>query len=127
MKSWKALIAVLGIFVLGTIFGLVISFWIAPSVGAQASPAQEIVTRRFNQRLSRSLSLSPQQEQAIAGIIENTRTQLVEIREETRPHVRQVILNARGRIRAQLNSEQQLQFDRMVGRNRLRLNRLLSR
>ena len=127
MRSWKAFVAVLGIFVLGTVFGLVISFWIMPSIGAQASPAQEILTRRFNQRIARNLSLSPEQARAIDGIIAETRTQLLEIREETRPRVREVILNASGRIRAQLNPEQQVRFDQMVGRNRVLLNRLMSR
>jgi len=127
MRSWKAFVAVLGIFVLGTVFGLVISFWIMPSIGAQAPPAQEILTRRFNQRIARNLSLSPEQARAIDGIIAETRTQLLEIREETRPRVREVILNASGRIRAQLNPEQQVRFDQMVGRNRVLLNRLMSR
>jgi hypothetical protein len=127
MNRWKVFIAVLGIFILGTVFGLVISFWIMPSMGVQASPAREILAQRFNQRIARNLSLSPEQARAIAGIIAETRTQLVEIREETRPRVREVILNARGRIRAQLNPERQIRFDQMVGRNRVLLNRLVSR
>jgi hypothetical protein len=40
-----------------------------PSVAVQASPAQEVLTQRFNQRLVRNLSLSPEQEQVISGII----------------------------------------------------------
>ena len=127
MKNGKGILAVLGIFILGTIFGLVISFWIAPGITAQASTAQEILARRLNQRLARNLSLSAEQTQAIAGIIEDARVQLVEIRQETRPRVRQVLLSARERIRAQLNPEQQRRFDQLVGRNRALLNRLLSR
>ena len=72
-------------------------------------------------------SLSPAQERAINGIIGDARAQLLEIRKETRPRVRVVILNARERIRAQLNPEQQARFDRIVERNRILLNRWLSR
>jgi len=127
MKSWKSILAVLAIFILGTVFGLVVSFWIMPSVGVQASPAQQVLNQRFNQRLVRNLSLSPEQEKAVSGIIADARTQLLEIRKETRPRVREVIVNARERIRTQLNPEQRAQFDRIIERNRLLLNRLLSR
>ena len=110
MKNWKSVFAVLAIFTVGTVFGLVISFWIAPAVGAQASPAQQVLTQRFNQRLVRKLSLSPEQERAVSTIIGDARTQLLEIRKETRPRTREVILNARERIRTQLNPEQQVQL-----------------
>lgn len=127
MKSWKSVFAVLAVFILGTVFGLVISFWIAPATGGQASPAQEILSQRFNRRLAANLSLSPEQEKAISGIIADARTQLLQIRKETRPRVREVILNARERVRAQLNPEQQARFDRVIERNRRILNRLFSR
>ena len=127
MKSWKSVFAALTVFILGTVFGLVISFWIAPSVGVQASPAQEILSQRFNQRLVANLSLSREQEKAISGIIADARTQLLEIRKETRPRVHEVILNARERVRAQLNPEQQARFDRVIERNRRILDRLFSR
>ena len=127
MNSWKSALAVLAIFILGTIFGLVISFWITPRVGVQASPAQQVLNQRFSQRLVRNLSLSQEQEKAVSGIIADARSQLLDIRTETRPRVREVIVNARARIRAQLNPEQQAQFDRILQSKRMLLNRLLSR
>jgi len=127
MSTWKATFAVLVIFVLGTIFGLAVSHWIAPGSGARGLPAQEIVTQRSNQCLARNLSLSAEQEQAIAGIVEEARNQLAEIRKETRPRVRQIIVNARERIRAQLNPEQRARFDKILERNRRPLDRWFSR
>ncbi len=127
MSTWKATIAVLVIFILGIASGIVISYWITPRITANALPAQEILTRRMNERLARNLSLTPEQEQTISGIIDDARSQLTEIRKETRPRVRQVIVNARDRIRAQLNPEQQSRFDKILERNRRLLNRLFSR
>jgi len=119
MSTWKAAFAVLVIFVFGTVFGMAMSLWIAPKVNAYARPAQEILTQRLNQRISRNLSLSQEQKQAIAGIIEDARNQLAEVRKETRPRVRQIILTAQDRIRAQLNAEQQARFDSIMKRRRL--------
>ncbi len=127
MSTWKATIAVLVIFILGIVSGIVISYWITPRITANALPAQEILTQRMNERLARNLSLTPEQEQTISGIIDDARNQLAEIRKETRPRVRQVIVNARDRIRAQLNPEQQARFDKILERNRRLLNRLFSR
>ncbi len=120
MNTWKAVLGVLGIFILGTVFGLAISFWIAPRAAASAQPAQEILLQRLNQRLASRLALSPEQKQAIAAITDNARNQLLEIRKETRPRVRQVMQDARDKIRAQLNPEQQVQFDQLLRRNRPR-------
>jgi Spy/CpxP family protein refolding chaperone len=127
MKTWKAALGVLGIFILGTVFGLVISFWIAPRAARSMSPVQEILTQRLNQRLSANLSLSPEQKQAIAAITEDARNQLVAIRKETQPRVRQIIQDARNKIRAQLNPDQQARFDQLVRRNRMQFNRFLTR
>ncbi len=127
MKTWKAVLGVLGLFILGTVFGLVVSFWIAPRAASSAPPLQEIVLRRLNQRLAANLSLSPDQQQAIAAITEDARNQLLEIRKETRPRVRQVMQDARNKIRAQLHPEQQARFDQLLRRNRLPFNRVFNR
>jgi Spy/CpxP family protein refolding chaperone len=117
MSTWKAVTAVLVIFVLGTVFGLAISLWMAPRIGIYTPLAGEIATQRINQRLARKLSLTPEQKEVIAGIMQDMRQQLAEVRKETRPRVRQITLNARERIRAQLNPEQQARFDDIMRRN----------
>ncbi len=127
MNTWKAALGVLGIFILGTVFGLAVSFWIAPRAGSFAPPFQEILLQRLNQRLAANLALSPEQREAIDAITRDARNQLLEIRKETRPRVRQVMQDARNKIRAQLNSGQQARFDQLLRRNRLPFNRLLSR
>jgi Spy/CpxP family protein refolding chaperone len=127
MKTWKAALGVLGVFILGIVFGPIISFWIAPRAGPYAPPLQEILAQGLNQRLAANLSLSPEQKQMIAATMENARNQLLEIRKETRPRVRQIILDARDKIRAQLNPEQQARFGRLLRRNRIQFNRFLAR
>ncbi len=127
MSLWKATLAVLVIFILGTVFGVTLSYWFSPGVEAGGLAgglgARQILTQRLNQRITRNLSLSPQQEQAIAAIIRDAGNQIAEIRNETRPRVQEVIANARKRMRAQLNAQQQEQFDRVLQRNRRMRNR----
>jgi hypothetical protein len=123
MSTWKAVSAVLIVFILGTVFGLVISLWIAPRAGMDAPAIREIAILRMNQRMVRSLALTLEQKTAISEIIADTRKQLAEIRKEERPRVRQIKLNAQERMRSQLNPAQQARFDEMIRRNRLRLER----
>jgi hypothetical protein len=127
MNTWKAVLSVLAIFILGTVFGLIISFWITPDMRASAQPAQAPAQERLEQRLESNLSLSGEQKAAVTRIIDDTRKEVVQIRNETRPRVQQTLKTARDRIRAELNPEQRLRFDRMVQRNRRMLNRMFSR
>jgi Spy/CpxP family protein refolding chaperone len=121
MSVWKAVCAVLLVFIMGTVFGVAVSLWIAPRTGIYAPLIQEVSIQRINRGLARNLSLNAEQRKAMAGIMEDTRKQLAEIRQETRPRVRQIIQNTRERMRAQLNPEQQGRFDEIVKRNRLLL------
>jgi Spy/CpxP family protein refolding chaperone len=121
MSTWKAVCAVLIVFILGTVFGLAISLWIAPRTGMSAPLIQEVAIQRLNRRLARNLSLDPEQRKAVAEILEDTRKQLAEVRKKARPQVHQIIQNARQRMRAQLNAEQQARFDDILRRNRMLL------
>jgi hypothetical protein len=121
MSRWKIICAVLSIFILGAAFGLVVSLWIAPRYGVYELTGRELLVQRVNTRIAKRLRLSPAQEKAISGIVEETRTQLLEIRKETRPLIRTALQNARAKIRAQLNSAQQAKFDEMIRKNQLRL------
>jgi Spy/CpxP family protein refolding chaperone len=125
MSTWKAALSVLLIFILGTIFGVILSTWIAPRQIASELPAREILGQRNKEILEKSLSLSSGQRQAIDKIIEETRNELIQVRRETRPRVRQIMLDARARIRAQLNPEQQRRFDDSFKENRKVLNKAL--
>lgn len=126
MTTWKAILAVLGVFVFGTVFGLAISFWIAPERGASGPRIREVLIHRLNQRLVRELSLSKEQEKAVSAIIGDATKQLAEIRKETRPRVRRTLADAQVRIREQLDPQQQERFDDMLKRNRRILNRALN-
>jgi Spy/CpxP family protein refolding chaperone len=127
MKYLKTIIAVLAVFMLGTIFGMLLSFWMAPKINAPAGPVREFLAQRLNQRLTRELVLASDQQHKIAAIIQDARQQLGELRKETRPRVRQIMEKARIQIRAQLTREQQRIFDQNLQRNRKRLEQWLSR
>jgi Spy/CpxP family protein refolding chaperone len=122
MSAWKAVCAVLIVFILGTVFGLAVSWWIAPRTGIDMPQVREVALRRMNQRTVRYLSLTPEQKKAMAEIIRDTRKQLEEVRKERRPRVRQIMQNARQRMRVQLNPEQQARFDEIMKRNPLWLD-----
>jgi Spy/CpxP family protein refolding chaperone len=123
MSTWKSALAVLLIFALGTVFGVVLATRMAPRKPGPDLPARELLGLRNREALERSLSLSPGQKQAIDRIIGDTRNDLTRARQEMRPRVRQIMLNARARIRAELTPEQQRRFDELIKENRKVLNK----
>jgi Spy/CpxP family protein refolding chaperone len=122
MSTWKAVCAVLIVFILGTVFGLAISLLMVSRTGISTPWVQEAATQRMNRQLARNLTLTQEQKKAMAEILEDMRKQLAEVQKEARPRVRQIIQNARERMRAQLNAEQQRRFDEILRRNRLLLD-----
>jgi Spy/CpxP family protein refolding chaperone len=122
MSKWKNAIAVLSIFVLGALFGLAISFWIGPASARYGPMARGVLIHRLNSRLAVELSLDAEQEQKISIIIEDTKKQLIEIRQEARINVRHALNNARTQIRAQLKPDQKVRFDDIAKRNRKLFN-----
>lgn len=117
MSRWKTTAAVMIIFVLGIAFGLALALWWVPQSGIYEPTVRDILAQRVHARMTNRLHLSAAQEQAISGIIEETRGQLQQIGKETRPRIRHTLRTARAKIRAQLNAAQQAKFDAMLKTN----------
>ncbi len=118
MSTWKNILAVITVFVLGTFFGLVISRQISP-VPPPPPLERPIQIIRLNQ-LDRLLEqdLSAEQRRDISKILEEVRTELEGLRMRARPEIGRRMQEAQKRIRDILTPEQQKQFDRIVRRNR---------
>jgi Spy/CpxP family protein refolding chaperone len=129
MTTWKAILAVLSVFLAGAIFGGMASVRIAPLWHLMHLPSREAVVKRVNERLAYRLSLTKEQKQAVAAIIADSQTELIQIKKEVEPRVRNSMLKAQQKIREQLTSEQQAKFDRYLreGWERLDKSQLLQR
>jgi Spy/CpxP family protein refolding chaperone len=78
-------------------------------------------------RMSRDLSLTPDQREQIATVMQETRLKVREMRLEMRQQRRQIFIDAYTKIRATLTPEQQAKFDRDFGRPFLRRQRRAER
>jgi Spy/CpxP family protein refolding chaperone len=66
----------------------------------------------FIERMQRELNLTPTQRDQILQIVNETRTKMMNLREEFQHQHHETMLQARGRVRALLTPEQQEKFDR---------------
>ena len=117
MRTWKAVLATLTVFILGTIFGLIISTRIFP--GATPPPYEPPRFPRL-QQLNRLLEedLSAEQKMRISKILNDVRSELDGLRDETRPRIRRKMREARRQIWETLTPEQRRQFDGIIQNNR---------
>ena len=122
MSTWKNILAVIAIFVLGTIFGLVISHQISPvSPPPHERPARIIMLSQLEQMLEQELSA--EQKQEISKILEEVRSGLEGLRKRARPEIGRKMKEAQDRIRDILTPEQREQFDQIIKRDRPMFNR----
>jgi Spy/CpxP family protein refolding chaperone len=63
------------------------------------------------ERMSRSLSLSPSQREAIVEVMEDTRAEVMQLRRSMQRQRRRLMIGAYLKVRAILNPEQQKKFD----------------
>jgi Spy/CpxP family protein refolding chaperone len=66
----------------------------------------------FVERIQRELKLTPAQHDQVLAIVNETRSKVMNLREEFQRQRHETILQARARVRALLTPEQQEKFDR---------------
>ncbi|HKQ99165.1 MAG TPA: hypothetical protein VJT09_00750 [Pyrinomonadaceae bacterium] len=113
LKIW---LVVLGVFLLGAVTGAALSSLYR--TGADARQERRGGGRRDKgevfEQMKRDLNLTDSQATEIRAIIEQSREEYRALRNETRPRYDSVRANARARIRALLNPEQQQLFDAKI-------------
>ncbi|MBN2242333.1 MAG: hypothetical protein JW793_06545 [Acidobacteria bacterium] len=116
MSTWKNILAVISIFVLGTVFGLVISRQMSPGPPPPGGRGPMLSLPQLDRFLDQDLT--DEQKREISKILEEVRLELEGLRKEARPEIDRKMHEARRRIREILTPEQQEQFDRMIERDR---------
>ena len=114
MKNWKAILGVLGVFVLGALAGaLVVHRVYQRRIHAfiRGGPAAtEMIVRRLNGQLD----LPPDQRAQVETIVRESRQKLRETRQQIDPQVHAVFQDMDQRVRELLTSDQRVKFDKLV-------------
>ncbi|HWA88225.1 MAG TPA: hypothetical protein VG710_18505 [Opitutus sp.] len=124
-KPWKVIVAFIGVFVAGGIFGAALTLRWAEHAHRGHRPA--IPELHMMDRLNSELSLTPDQQKRIAPIVSRAETETRRLRRESVQSFRAVMEQANVQIAAELTPEQRTKLDDMRKRFRERIERLRAR
>jgi Spy/CpxP family protein refolding chaperone len=121
----KTALVLVMLFIIGFLAGVgsTISIWRAAkrTMPFMGNPIQ---TLSF---LTKELGLTEKQHADIEQIIKQTRTDLMSVRKEVQPRIRQRLQQAQQQIAALLNEEQRRQFNALIERRKARARKMLKR
>ncbi len=121
MKTWKAVLGVALVFLLGMIAGglltaRVFRHRIQQAVLGGSPMVRELIVRR----LSWQLRLDADQRGQVRTVVAETQRELQALRAQTRPQAQRILTDAEAQVRAVLRPDQAEKFDRLVARARAR-------
>jgi Spy/CpxP family protein refolding chaperone len=119
----KATLLVIAVFVLGLALGALCTYWIdeyyfdadkaeqSYRARGREQQNQEASRMRLVERLTRELALTPDQQEQLKQVLQETSERYDSIYEEMRPRLRQAREDGRAKIRSFLTPEQREKFD----------------
>ena len=111
LKIWLVLIAV---FLLGSVTGAAVTGLYRSRASAGRNGRDRGKHEQRFEKMRQELNLTDQQATDVRTILDQTRNDYRALREELRPRFETPRLNARTKIRALLNAEQQKKFDALA-------------
>ncbi len=119
-SSWRARLTVLGVFALGVALGALAMDLYQQSVQRRAPlgapPRGESARERHLRYLVRELNLDEKQTEQVRQILEETRREFLQLRNEMRPRFEEIRRRSHERLRAVLRPEQQAKFEELIRR-----------
>ena len=124
-NKWKVSIIVALIFVVGYLAGIgtLISLWYFKfsHLSYMGDPT------RIMSRLNKTLNLNQEQKETVEQIVQQTRKDLINLRDEVKPKIRRRIEQARDEITTILNDEQRNKFNQFIEKRLARFKKMQKR
>ncbi len=115
MKNWKAIIGIIGIFMLGMMAGGILTAKIIQKkVREVILGGPEAVANMIVPQMSRQLGLEAKQREQLRVIVLDTQKEMKAVRKQAQPQIMEVLDRAEGKIRIILKPEQLKAFDQLV-------------
>ena len=111
MNKFKPALALLLVFVAGTVFGVVGTRMVVRSVIREVIKHPNLAQERIELNLVKRLKLNPEQKAKVQPIIDQTSPQIQTIRRDAEQKVKTLVDNAMAQIRPILTPEQQKMLD----------------
>lgn len=118
MRRGLAVLAVIGLFLIGVLIGAFAThlFYVRLLWQPWGSTSERV--RMFSERLDGRLDLTREQRREIDHILEDSRREARAIRDDVRPRIEAQLRQTRERIEAVLTPEQREKFERLARRHR---------
>lgn len=115
MKNWKSLLGIVLIFLLGAISGGLATAVIARrGIDKAINGGPDLFREMIVRKLSHELSITPDQETKLSGIVMATQKEIQAARSEIRPRVAIALVHAQKEISSILTPEQAKKFARIA-------------
>ena len=123
MKSFRSILGIFAVFVLGVIAGGLIMFLVLRAIvtaprRAYVQGGGEGVSNLVARQFARRLKTDPAQDAQIRQILREATQEIEGVGNRVAPELRETVEKAESRVRAVLKPEQQAEFDRMMQRAR---------
>jgi len=112
----KATVLVLAVFLLGAAIGATVMYIADQRVVRGASPKPQQWTVRVVKDLTEQLNLTPQQQEQLSAILNETKAKYDAIYEPVKPQMEQARQEGRAKIRTMLTAEQMPRYEEYLKR-----------
>jgi uncharacterized membrane protein len=124
-KTWKVVLAFIGIFVAGLVVGGLVTLRVVKGAAGARIGSPEQFGPQLLKRYTAKLELTPDQQEKIKPLIARAAEELRQMRRATWSNSQLVIERVEGEIAAQLSPEQKTKFDQMLAEQRERIKRFI--
>ena len=119
MKTWKAILGVVLVFLIGVAIGVMLTAkFVELRVRDAIDSGPEEMVQMIERRLTQKLDLTREQRAALRPILGKAQARIRITRQKTDPEIRDILEETRTEVRATLTSEQVRTYDALVGEAR---------
>lgn len=117
MKKWQTWVVLIAVFVSGLVMGSVgAGFYMKHRIGGILHQGLPGVKKEIMKKLTSELNLTPDQQDEVEEIVEETQLQLQQLRAEYHPKMEKIIENGIAVMKTRLTAEQQSKLDALYDR-----------
>ncbi len=120
MKTWKIVLGVVLVFVLGMCAGALVTHRIYHKKIRELVANPPAVRHFMVRTMSRQLHLTPAQQVEVDNAIRDAQREFQAVRKQVQPQIQDILHRAEDRIRQQLDASQRARFDAFVERQEKR-------
>jgi len=118
MKTWKAWLCVIGIFLAGVVLGGIIGHRMTASFARKAATDPVFMRQVIVKRLTSKLDLTDSQRKQVESIVRDSQVSIHDLRTEVEPRFSDILKNAERQITEVLDARQQEEFRKMIAERR---------